>query len=601
MKKIALWILVSILFTALAGLGLIDRPDAVLSDAMYQSRTLLDENIVLVGIDQRAIRELGPFHSWDRSVLAEAVEYLNKDQDSSPAVIALDILFVGESNPEDDRRLAEAAALGGNVITATSAKFGSDLIVEDKKRFYMDDFSILEYEEPYGALKAVTTPGHINAMLDVDGVFRHHLARITLKDGNEVPSLSMAAARMYREFHGLEEIKAPPVDSRGFWYLNFHGLPGDYNESISIVSLLNGEIPSAYFAGKIVMIGPYAAGLQDSQITSIDHGRAMYGIEIQANAVQSLLEGTYQREAGKTFQLLLLFVIVLLGCAVFWKRPAGPGTVCWLAITAGWILICRIAYDYGIVLHVLWIPACLTTLYMGSILYNYIQAAVERHKITNTFKRYVAPEIVNEILKTGTKSLGLGGKLCNIAVLFVDIRGFTPMSELLEPEQVVEILNRYLTLTSACITRHGGTLDKFIGDAAMAFWGAPLPQEDYVMNAVKAALDMAEGSRTLSCELTERFGRTVTFGIGIHMGTAVVGNIGAENRMDYTAIGDTVNTASRLESQAPAGTIYISGAVAGALAGRIRAVSLGTGIKLKGKSTELEVLVLEGLLSETEA
>lgn len=214
-----------------------------------------------------------------------------------------------------------------------------------------------------------------------------------------------------------------------------------------------------------------------------------------------------------------------------------------------------------------------------------------------TFKRYVAPEIVDEIIRQGTDSLELGGHLCEIAVLFVDIRGFTSMSEVLKPTQVVEILNSYLTLTASCIMKHGGTLDKFIGDAAMAFWGAPLPQEDFVMNAARAAVDMAEGARALSEDLKERFGRTVSFGIGIHVGPAVVGNIGAEARMDYTAIGDTVNTASRLESNAPGGTIYISRAVAEALGGRIRTSFIGE-LKLKGKAEGFEVYNLEGLNEE---
>jgi len=196
----------------------------------------------------------------------------------------------------------------------------------------------------------------------------------------------------------------------------------------------------------------------------------------------------------------------------------------------------------------------------------------------------------------GSESLGLGGRLTRVAVLFVDIRGFTSMSEVLSPQEVVEILNRYLTLTSDCIFKNHGTLDKFVGDCTMAFWGAPLPQDDYVMKAVRCAMDMVEGSKALSEELLQRFGRTVSFGIGINVGDAVIGNIGSPRRMDYTAIGDTVNTASRLESNAPAGTIYISRSVADELEGRIRYTSLGDSIKLKGKKEGFEVLRLEGIL-----
>ena len=195
----------------------------------------------------------------------------------------------------------------------------------------------------------------------------------------------------------------------------------------------------------------------------------------------------------------------------------------------------------------------------------------------------------------------MGGKQCDIAVLFVDIRGFTAMSEALEPAQVVEILNRYLSLTTDCVMRRHGTLDKFVGDCTMAIWNAPLPQKDYVLLACQAALDMVEGSRALGEELLARWGRTVSFGVGVHCGPAVVGNIGAPMRMDFTAIGDTVNTAARLEANAPAGCVYISRAVADALQGRVRATSLGDGIRLKGKAEGFEILTLGGLLEPSGA
>ena len=165
------------------------------------------------------------------------------------------------------------------------------------------------------------------------------------------------------------------------------------------------------------------------------------------------------------------------------------------------------------------------------------------------------------------------------------------MSEALEPEEVVSILNRYLELTSSSIFKYGGTLDKFIGDATMAIFNAPLPMEDYIYKAVCAANDMVERSHELAKELEERFGRSVSFGVGVHCGKAVVGNIGTERRMDYTAIGDTVNTSARLEANAPADTVYISKKVVEALGDRIECESVGN-IPLKGKSEELVVFRL---------
>ena len=170
------------------------------------------------------------------------------------------------------------------------------------------------------------------------------------------------------------------------------------------------------------------------------------------------------------------------------------------------------------------------------------------------------------------------------------------MSERLSPEKVVFILNRYLTMASDCVEKNHGTLDKFVGDAMMAFWGAPLPQEDAIFNAVKTANDIVVGAKRVSDELKEEIGEELRVGVGVNYGPAVVGNMGAEKHMDYTAIGDTVNTAARLEANAPGGTVYISRVVADALEGRIRVTSLGDTIKLKGKADGFEVLKLEEIL-----
>ena len=237
-----------------------------------------------------------------------------------------------------------------------------------------------------------------------------------------------------------------------------------------------------------------------------------------------------------------------------------------------------------------------TALFVVSVALNYVRAWREKQKISNTFGHYVDPAVMKQLLEQGSTALELGGSMHDIAVLFVDIRGFTTMSEALDPATVVEILNRYLTLTTECIMRHHGTLDKFVGDCTMAFWNAPLPQEDAVYLACCAAMDMVEGSKALGEELQARFGRTVSFGVGVHVGPAVVGNIGAPQRMDYTAIGDTVNTSARLEANAPGGKVLISRAVADALGDRARTTSLGSTIKLKGKAEGFECLTLDELI-----
>lgn len=168
------------------------------------------------------------------------------------------------------------------------------------------------------------------------------------------------------------------------------------------------------------------------------------------------------------------------------------------------------------------------------------------------------------------------------------------MSERLSPEEVVFILNRYLSMTSDCVERYQGTLDKFIGDATMAFWGAPLEDDEAVYHACMAALDIVKGADELSAKLKEEIDEEIHVGVGVNFGPAVVGNMGSARRMDYTAIGDTVNTAARLEANAPGGTVYVSRAVIDKLEGRMKYEPLEKPIKLKGKADGFEILKLIG-------
>ncbi|MEG2513540.1 MAG: adenylate/guanylate cyclase domain-containing protein [Acetivibrio sp.] len=600
-KKIIFSLLLAGAATFLMGKGILYRPDNTASDLLYQHPRATNGDVVIIGIDDRSLEELGPFQNWSRDAIAEVIQKLNQDEKRRPAAIGVDVLYTGESeNQEADEKLVKAVQEGNNVVLACMAEFASDLVVDKTGTFYMDDYSIQSFAEPFEALKINADMGHINGMYDTDGVLRHSIYSVELPDGRKIPSFNYQIYKKFAKYHNTTISKNLPLDARKRWYVPYANMPGSYDEGISIVDVLNDEIPVEMFEGKIVLIGPYASGLSDYFVTSMEHAQLMYGVEFQANCIDALIAGDFKKEVSTSFQLIILFVIVLFFTLFSMDRKVMPLTLVWVVFTFGYVILAKIGYANGYVLHVLWIPVCVTCIYIASVAINYVQARMEKHKITNTFKKYVAPEIVNEILKKGQDELDLEGKMTDIAVLFVDIRGFTPMSELLSPREVVDILNKYLTLTSSCIIKNKGTLDKFIGDATMAFWGAPLKQEDYIFNAVKAAMDMVEASEALSKELLEQYGRTVSFGIGVHCGPAVVGNIGAKNRMDYTAIGDTVNTSSRLESNAPANTIYISRAVADALKGRIEVTSLGNGIKLKGKKEGFEILKVDKIIENKE-
>jgi len=593
LKKIIVSALAAAALAAACLLGLLDRADSVFSDRLYNRPEAGDGEIVIIGMDQAALDEFGPM-PWPRDIMADAIAFLNADENSRPAVIGVDVLYVGKSADEyADMLLAEACAEGGNVVLAAAASFGSELVAGDSG-FYMDTRAILAWDAPFEELAAVTETGHINAMADNDAIMRHALYSIDVPGAGSVKPFARVVYEAYCRHRG-EKPKAEPDTTGGFFYLPYSAAHGAFYDGVSVADLYYGEVETDYFADKIVLIGPYAAGMQDEYRTSIDHVEGMYGIEIQANQIEAYRKGFFPKEADRSVQAAIVFAAALIAGLLFWNSSVTRQLIIWLAASAGWVLLCVLLAKSGILLRVLWVPLAISIVFIGSVAANYIRARAEKRRVEATFGRYIDPAIMKELLEEGSYAETLGGKSFDIAVLFVDIRGFTPMSESLPPTTVVEIINKYLTLTTDCIMRHRGTLDKFIGDCTMAFWNAPVAQEDPVYLACRAAMDMVEGSRALGEELQQRFGRSVEFGIGIHYGPAVVGNIGAPRRMDFTAIGDTVNTASRLESNAPKGTIYISRAVADMLGERAKTTSLGGTVKLKGKAEGFEVLTLDAL------
>lgn len=577
--------------TLVAGSGALRRPDKWLQDTLFQTPSVASGDIVIIGIDEDSFKQFGPYTSWDRNIMASALEALAADPDQRPAVVAIDTLYAGTTDPAADAHLAAAAAELGNVVTATAGEFGTTHSFGDDS-VEIDNYAVVNYSEPYDDLKDVTYQGQINAMYDTDGIMRHALLYIELPSGERVMSMPYTAASI---FSGETDSLMPPTNARGQFYIPYTSLPTGFYDDVSIADLINGEVDPSYYSGKIVLIGPYATALNDSYYTPIDRAKQMNGVEIQANIIQSMLEHNFRTEAPDWPQLAILFAVSFVIAYIFLKQKVKITSVIAVGTIALSIFLSTVLYNEGFVTHVLWLPFGVLVIYVADIAYNYVTAALERQKVKKTFERYVAPNIVSEILKEGTNNLSLGGKLCDIAVLFVDVRGFTTMSERLDPQKIVFILNKYLTMTSNVIENNNGTLDKFVGDATMAFWGAPLEQEDPVYYAAKAALEIVEGAARVSDELKNEIGEELRVGVGVHFGPAVVGNMGSEKHMDYTAIGDTVNTSARLEANAPGGTVYISRVVAEKLGDRAKFTSLGDSIKLKGKAEGFEVLKLESL------
>ncbi len=590
--------LASLLFAGLIAAfcyyGGLSAMDSWLQDVSFQTPSATSGNVVVIGIDEEALAEFGPFSTWDRSIFASALDALAADPEHRPSVVAIDMLYSGTTDSAADTRLARSAEALGCVVTAGAASFEKGGQILEDGTFAYSSYNITGFEEPYQQLREVTTQGHINAMHDSDGIMRHAILYIDPPGHERVYSMAYMTASLYAQKHGLS-LDEPKTDSLGRFFVSYSAEPGNFYDGVSVSRLIRGECPPEYFDGKIVLIGPYAAGLQDLVYTPIDRGGQMYGVEFQANVIEALLAGSYKNEVPEWLQAILVFYTCFSLLLLADLLPLRFTSLICALIAAGSYGLAVMAYDRGAIFHLLWIPAGTAVVYISAIALHYLREFAERRRVTRTFERYVAPEIVKEILKEGTGSLQLGGRQCDIAVMFVDVRGFTSMSERLDPELVVSVLSRYLSMTAECVIRNNGTLDKFIGDAAMAFWGAPVPQEDPIYLAVKTASEIIEKVEELSAELYESVGEHLCVGVGVHFGPAVVGNIGGGVRMDYTAIGDTVNTASRLESNAPGGTVYISRTVADALGDRIRTTSLGTTVKLKGKS-DFEVLVLDEIV-----
>ena len=591
-KNLLLALFLATVMTLLCAVKVFRSPELWLEDKLYQRPVYAETPIVIIGIDDEDIKNFGPYHTWDRSVMASVLEKLASDPDNLPAVVAVDTMYSGTSTAEGDTRLAKAAEKLGNVVTATQASFGKKTTFFGSASAVIDYFAVLGYEEPYEELKNVTTQGSINVMYDTDGVARHAFLYVE-PEGKRVYSMPYESAKLYAEKHGFQ-IAKPKTDERGHFYVTFTNKPGGFYEGINLSKVINGDVSLKHFKDKIVLIGPYTVGLQDAYITPIEKASMMYGVEYQANVIQCLLDSNYKGDAPEYLQIGAMWLI----CFAFFlfcnnRKPifTVPVLVAGEALAIGasiWL------FSLGFITHALWIPLGLLIIFIISVGQNYIRAALERQNVTRTFERYVAPNVVEEILKAGTESLKLGGKTVDIAVLFVDVRGFTTMSERLSPEEVVFILNQYLSMTSACVERHQGTLDKFIGDATMAFWGAPIKDDEAIYHAACTALDIVKGAEELSEKLKKEINEEIHVGVGVHYGPAVVGNMGSERRMDYTAIGDTVNTSARLEANAPGSTVYVSRVVADALKGRMKCEPLETPIKLKGKADGFEILRLIG-------
>ncbi len=564
--------------------------DFLFKDKIYQIPRGIDSNIKIIAIDEKTISELGQIQTWSRKQYADLVDKLNSNENTKPAIIGFDIMFTGNVDEDGDNAFAKSCEENDNVVVVNQFLYNERPEYDEKGNIVYPIDSIVF---PYEALRNVTKQGYSNVSMDSDGKVRR-ISPDTTYEGVNYCSFSKIIFDSYCERMNIENESEIRTDKYGRTLINYSGKPGDY-EAISFVDVINGTVDSSIFADSIVLVGAYATGMQDNFNVPNGYDEQMYGVEIHANIVQSYMQGRFSINAN-VYLVGLITALIAAAIHFIFRKSKIWLSLCILLLTIVInVLVAMWLNNNGYCISLIYLPLIIILSYVYCVAMGYIMENIKRKKVLNAFKKYVAPEVVDEIAANGNFNIKLGGENRDIAVLFVDIRGFTTMSEVLEPEQIVEILNRYLSLTTASIFKNKGTLDKFVGDATMAVFNSPFDLDDYELRAVRAAMDIVAGGAALEDELQKEFGRTIGFGVGVNVGPAVVGNVGCDFRMDFTAIGDTVNTAARLEANAKKGQVLISDTLYERIKDRIEVKEIGN-IPLKGKSNGVFVYEVTKIL-----
>ena len=540
-------------FFLLHGLDAVEYP---LQDLMVRTHTAsraADPDVMVIDVDEQSLAEaqknLGAGWPWPRSLYADLLQGLYKQD---PQAIVFDIYFVDPDNvrPDNDQYLIQTATASDKVFFPSVRREGADDSVGPPIKLFPPAFGFIQGQGadpeahvamvfPLPGLAMSGRIGVVNFLQDSDKVGRRYYTWYDV-DGWHLPSLpaKVAAAQGW------------PLPDTGSFVL-------DWRESITHVPFYDVYAdmqkqhparPADEFKGKIVVIGSTASGLGDSHPSPL---AANYpGVDTLATALSNLKHGDWMRRSPPWVGALLSFAL-LLGLAGLFQRGQGPFKT-GVALLAASLVLLVAAY---LLLSQRWLlpvsqPLLFSWLfYFAMALAEYLRERRERQVAIGMFGRFLDPRVVDDLVKNQRNLLEEGAKSREVTLLFSDIRGFTTLSESRTPEQVVEILNRYFTRQVEVVFRHGGTVDKFIGDCIMAFWGAPVADPDQAKHAVAAALEMAQVLLDFRKDLGADLAEVFDVGIGIHTGQAVVGFMGSENKLDYTAIGDTVNLASRIEGQ----------------------------------------------------
>lgn len=524
LASLAISLLLSLLFL----FGFFSSWRAKLTDKLFIAGAR-DESILIVAIDNKSLQEIGRW-PWDRKVFAQLIEKITQ---AGPAVIGLDVNFPERSNADSDKQLGQAIKGSGNVVMPIEADLAYKNRIQAKNLLSsIGDISDASLGE-----------GITNTPPDQDGIFRKLPIKIFAEDGTPLRSFSEIIANKY---FSLKNSKTQDilVDSKGYMTINYAGKPKSF-AIISAIDVLNGKIKNEDIKDKIILIGATAPDLHDEQMVPTSGRSPMSGVEIHANAINTIIANNFIKNLNKYWQALIFIIIALLLGLLLSYAKLRNGSLIAFAIIITYILAAAILIDHGIIVDIFYFLLTVILTFITAVSFKYVFASKEKKFIKETFNRYVSEDIINELIRHPEK-IKLGGDKKELSILFSDIRGFTSISEKLDPEKMVSLLNRYLTSMSDIIMSNHGVIDKYIGDAIMAFWGAPV-ESDHAELSCRSAISMMKELESKRNEWQKEFGVEINIGIGINTGEVVIGNMGSDKRFDYTVMGDHVNLSSRLE------------------------------------------------------
>ncbi|MDW8295059.1 MAG: adenylate/guanylate cyclase domain-containing protein [Aquificaceae bacterium] len=515
-------------------------------------------DLVVVAVDEKSVNQLGRW-PWSRETMAKLVERL-----SSAKLVLFDMVF-SEPAPGDEL-LATALYDAGNVImgfffrrdaTQTATLQERDVLRDSellRVKKLEDRMGIKEFPHVELSVRPIATSvlaqAPFNSEPDPDGLYRRYPVAY-LFHGSLFPSMALQAYR-FLENRDLELVVSSskieearlgdlklPLSGGSYFILNFPSL-----QKVRVVPAVDVIKGSVELKDKVVFVGATEIGIYDIRPTPLDP--ATPGVYLHYTALSNLLNKDMIRDLSLTAYLTVpLFALLPFTLAVL-KRLRHRAFIYALFLSSFLLLSFLLFSYFRLYLPFFYPLLSLSFSYLGLEGYLYYTSERRVGELKRAFSSYVSPQLLEIILKDPER-LRLGGEKREITVLFSDLRGFTTLSEGLDPEKLVSLLNEYLEPMTLIVLEEGGMLDKYIGDAIMAVFNAPVDLEDHRDRACRTALKMLQKLKELNTGFRERFGLELNIGVGINTGYAVVGNMGSRVRFDYTAIGDTVNLASRLE------------------------------------------------------